>query len=264
MEQKRVVIVEDHEKMRDLLREIVEKESGLIVIGTAQNGIEACEQIRQLEPDVVLLDLIMPGMDGLGVLEEMKRCEFTHNSPKFIVVSAVGDERIIGEAFRLGASYYVMKPFDPKALISRIRSVIKGAEKTFYRVRRIPPYEELCSVEKKEIEAEIAEILRGIGVPVHVRGYAYLKTAINLALANKEMLQSVTGKLYPAVAEVFDTTGSRVERSIRHAIESAWDRSESSLREELFGYTIHNAKGKPTNSEFIALITDKLKIDFGW
>lgn len=264
MEQKRVMIVEDHEKMRDLLKEIVEKEGDLIVVGTAQNGIEACEQIRQLEPDVVLLDLVMPGMDGLGVLEEMKRCEFTHNFPKFIVVSAVGEEHVIGEAFRLGASYYVMKPFDPEALISRIRSVIKGVEKTFYCVRKIPPYEDLCSVEKKEIEAEIGEILRGIGVPVHVRGYAYLKMAISLSLVNIEMLQSVTGKLYPTVAEAFNTTGSRVERAIRHAIESAWDRSESSQREELFGYTIHKAKGKPTNSEFIALIADKLKMDFGW
>ena len=264
MEQKRVVIVEDHGKMRDLLTEIVEKDDDLTVVGTARNGIEGCERIRQLEPDVVLLDLIMPDMDGLGVLEEMNHCKFSERAPKFIVVSAVSEERVIKAAFRLGASYYVIKPFEPDALISRIKAVVKTGENPSHYTRKIPPYEDLCSVEKREIEAEIAEVLRRIGVPAHIRGYAYLKAAITLALTNMEMLQSVTRKLYRAVAESFNTTGSRVERSIRHAIESAWDRGESAQKEALFGYTIHKAKGKPTNSEFISLITDKLKMDFGW
>lgn len=264
MEQMKVMIAEKHEKMRRFLAEIVEKEDDLTVVGTAENGTEACEMIRRLEPDVVLLDLIMPGMDGLSVLEQMKSDKASEQSPKFIVVSAVSEDRVVGEAFRLGASYYVIKPFEPDALISRIKAVMRIDGTYFHHVKRISPYEDLSSVQRREMEAEIAEVLHKIGVPAHIRGYAYLKEAIVLALTNLEMLQFVTKKLYPAIAEKFGTTGSRVERSIRHAIESAWDRGEAGEKEELFGYTIHKAKGKPTNSEFIALVTDRLKMEFGW
>ena len=264
MKQMKVVIVEDHEQMRQFLTEIVEKDDELVVTGTARDGVEACDIIRSREPDIVLLDLIMPEMDGLGVLEQFQCSEFPEKRPKFIVVSAVSEEHMVGEAFRLGASYYVIKPFDPDALISRIKTAAEPGGKKFCHIKRISPYEDLDTIQKREIEAEISEILHRIGVPAHIRGYAYLKKAIMLSLTNLEMLQSVTRKLYPAVAESFDTTPSRVERSIRHAIESAWDRGESAEKEEMFGYTIHKAKGKPTNSEFIAMITDKLKMESAW
>ena len=264
MEQMKVMIAENHEQMRQFLAEIVESEESLTVVGTAKNGTEACEMIRRLTPDVVLLDLIMPGIDGLGVLEQIRSDKSLEQIPKFIVVSAVSEERVVEEAFHLGASYYVIKPFDPEALISRIKAVMKVNGVSFRHVKRISPYEDLSSVQRREMEAEISEILRRVGVPAHIRGYAYLKEAIVLALTNVEILQFVTKKLYPAIANKFGTTGSRVERSIRHAIESAWDRGESGEKEELFGYTIHKSKGKPTNSEFIALVADRLKIEFGW
>lgn len=264
MKRTKIVIVEDHEQMRQFLTEIVEKDDELTVAGTARNGVEACDTIRGREPDIVLLDLIMPEMDGLGVLEQFQADEFPETRPGFIVVSAVREEHMVREAFRLGASYYVMKPFDPDVLISRIKAAVRSGEKGVCHVKRILPYEDLDTVQSREIEAEIAEILHRIGVPAHIRGYVYLKKAIILSLTDLEMLQSVTKKLYPAVAEAFDTTPSRVERSIRHAIESAWDRGESAEKEELFGYTVHKAKGKPTNSEFIAMIADKLKMESGW
>lgn len=264
MEKMEVVIVEDHEQMRKMLMELVESDDSMEVAGVAEDGAEACELIRKLEPDVVLLDLIMPVLDGLGVLEQMRNTRFSERTPKFIVVSAVSEENMVGEAFRLGASYYVIKPFVPEVLISRMKAVMNTEKKEFCQIRRISPYEDILSVERREMESKIAEILHKVGVPAHIRGYIYLKEAILLALMDVEMIQSVTRKLYPAIAEKFETTGSRVERSIRHAIESAWDRGEAGEKEELFGYTIHKSKGKPTNSEFIALITDKLKMDFGW
>lgn len=264
MEKTKVMIVDDHEQMRTLLAEIVEQDDSLTVAATAADGAEAYRLICGMEPDVVLLDLIMPEMDGLTLLERLRADSGDRKCPKVIMISAVSEESMVREAFRLGVSYYMIKPFLPEVLLGRIKALMLPEEEKPGQSRKIFPCEDLRSPERREMETEIAQMLHRIGVPAHIRGYAYLKEAVAMVLEDVELLRSVTGKLYPALAEKFDTTGSRVERSIRHAIESAWDRGESDCKEELFGYTIHKAKGKPTNSEFIALIADKLKMDFGW
>ena len=257
------MIVEDHMQMRELLEELVEADDNLVVAGMASNGADGYEQIRKLNPDVVLLDLIMPGMDGLGVLEKLSNEETSEKRPKVIVVSAVSEERIITEAFRLGASYYVVKPFDREMLISRIKVVMEAERYPGCKMKWILPYEDLKALGNREVKIEITEILHRLGIPAHMKGYRYLKEAIRLVIESESILESVTGRLYPSIAAAFHTTSGRVERAIRRAIESAWDRGDCRVQEAVFGYTVHKEKGRPTNSEFIALIADWLKVGSG-
>ncbi|MEG0805570.1 MAG: sporulation transcription factor Spo0A [Lachnospiraceae bacterium] len=262
MEKLNVVIADDNERMVRLLEEIVNNDSEMGVVGTAKDGEEAYNLIKTKNPDVVLLDIVMPKLDGLGVLDKVNTDRCIKKHPAFIMISAIGQEKITEDAFRLGADYYIMKPFDNKMVISRIKDLKSRTESTSLGERKVHAFENHEDYKKRNLESDVTDIIHEIGVPAHIKGYQYLREAIIMAVNDMEKLNSITKILYPEIAKQFQTTPSRVERAIRHAIEVAWSRGKMDTIDDLFGYTINNGKGKPTNSEFIALIADKIRLEY--
>lgn len=262
MEKLNVAIADDNERMVQLLDEIVTSDEDLQVVGTAKNGVEAYEIIKHKQPDVVLLDIVMPKLDGLALLEKVKKDKSIRKCPSFIIISAVGQDRITEDAFNLGADYYIMKPFDNDMIINRIKStrVLRGMNAV--ESKKVGAYEKKSSAKPEDLESKVTNIIHEIGVPAHIKGYQYLREAIIMSVNDIEMLNSITKILYPTIAKKYQTTASRVERAIRHAIEVAWSRGKMDTIDELFGYTINNGKGKPTNSEFIALIADRIRLEY--
>lgn len=230
----------------------------LQVIGTAKDGEEAYHLIKEKEPDVVLMDIVMPKLDGLGVLERIRSEGTMKTRPTFLMISAVGNECITEDAFAKGADYYIMKPFDYTQIIDRIKSVRN--RRVIKDARQSVPAENAQGYTPQSLEEDVTEMIHEVGVPAHIKGYQYLREAIIMSVNNMDMLNSITKVLYPGIAKKYQTTPSRVERAIRHAIEVAWSRGKMDTLDDLFGYTISNGKGKPTNSEFIALITDKIRL----
>lgn len=262
MEKLNVAIADDNEKMVEVLGRMIEEDKDLTLVGKAHNGEEICNIIKEKEPDVVILDIIMPKVDGLSVMEKCSHDSSMKKPPAFIIVSAVGQERITEDAFNLGADYYMLKPFDNQMLLNRIKHVRRAGEKRMKEINRQPLREETPTYTKGNLEADVTNIIHEIGVPAHIKGYQYLRDAIILSVNDMEMLNSITKILYPTIAKRHQTTPSRVERAIRHAIEVAWSRGKMDTIDELFGYTVSNGKGKPTNSEFIALIADKIRLEY--
>ncbi len=261
MEKLNVAIADDNERMLKLLVDIVESDEAMNVVGTAKDGEEAYNVIKKQEPDVVLLDIVMPKLDGLGVLDRMNQDKVMKKHPAVIMISAIGQEKITEDAFNLGADYYIMKPFDNDMIINRIKKATKSTVLRGGESRKVSACETV-EEEKRDLEADVTKIIHEIGVPAHIKGYQYLREAIIMSVNDMEMLNSITKILYPTIAKKYQTTSSRVERAIRHAIEVAWSRGKMDTIDELFGYTIHNGKGKPTNSEFIALITDRIRLEY--
>ncbi|MGN0352025.1 MAG: sporulation transcription factor Spo0A [Roseburia sp.] len=262
MQKLSVAIADDNERMLRLLGDIIESDEELSVVGTAKDGEEAYNVIKSKEPDVVLLDIVMPKLDGLGVLDRVNHDKAIKKHPTFIMISAIGQEKITEDAFQLGADYYIMKPFDNDMVIDRIKYVRNQANVQRMEHRKINAYEKTTEIEPRNLESDVTEIIHEIGVPAHIKGYQYLRDAIIMSVHDMEMLNSITKILYPTIAKKYQTTPSRVERAIRHAIEVAWSRGKMDTIDEMFGYTIHNGKGKPTNSEFIALITDRIRLEY--
>ena len=260
MEKLSVAIADDNENMVRLLSDIVRKDNDLQVIATAKDGVEAYEMIRNKQPDVVLLDIVMPKLDGLGVIEKVRQDKNLKKHPNFIMISAIGQEKITEDAFLRGADYYIMKPFDRDMIVNRIKMVRHHENRKSFHMRRINPGENPEQLQKS-LESRVTDIIHEIGVPAHIKGYQYLRDAIIMSVNDIEMLNSITKILYPTIAKKYQTTASRVERAIRHAIEVSWNRGKMDTIDALFGYTINNGKGKPTNSEFIALIADKIRLE---
>lgn len=257
-----VGIADDNERMVEILDEILRRDEELQIVGVARNGEEACQMIKDKEPDIVLLDIIMPKLDGLTVMERIGQDTQIQKKPEFVVISAIGQERITEDAFLLGASYYIMKPFDHDMLLSRIQNLKTDRQKKRAEIRRVAPYETKMAYIERNLETDVTNMIHEIGVPAHIKGYQYLRDAIMMAVEDMNMLNSITKILYPTIAKNHQTTPSRVERAIRHAIEVAWSRGKMDTIDELFGYTVSVGKGKPTNSEFIALIADKIRLDY--
>ena len=262
MEKLNVAIADDNEKMLDLLGNLINEDQELELVGHASNGAEIYDIIKEKEPDVVLLDIIMPKVDGLTVMERVGKDANLKKHPAFIVVSAVGQEQITEDAFSLGANYYILKPFDNDMLLSRIKHIRQEKDGRKKDLRKVNAYENSTSYYERNLEADVTNIIHEIGVPAHIKGYQYLRDAIILSVNDMEMLNSITKILYPTIAKKHQTTPSRVERAIRHAIEVAWSRGKMDTIDELFGYTVSTGKGKPTNSEFIALIADKIRLEY--
>lgn len=256
----KVAVVDDNEKMCSLLEEILTNEEDIEVVGKAQNGLEGVKLIKEKEPDVVLLDIIMPQLDGLGVLEKIMNDNLIKKPPVFIMITAIGQEKITENALNLGAEYYIMKPFDNETIVRRVRQ-LKGRFELFKDRRRNSLLDNTPKLATRSLESEVTNIIHEIGVPAHIKGYQYLRDAIIMSINDMEILNSITKLLYPSIAKRYKTTPSRVERAIRHAIEVAWSRGKMDTIDQLFGYTINNGKGKPTNSEFVALIADKLRLE---
>lgn len=256
-----LVIADDNREFSQILFEFISSYEEFDVVGMAKDGMETLELIEDKRPDVLLLDIIMPHLDGLEVLERIKDLDERY-SPKVIILSAVGQDRITQKALKLGAEYYVVKPFNFEVFIKRLKEIsdIKANDQSVkedievYRTNNLPQ-------KKKSVEAKITEIIHEIGIPAHIKGYLYLREAINMVVENMEFLGAITKELYPRIAFKFNTTPSRVERAIRHAIEVAWTRGKVDTINKMFGHTVNNSRGKPTNSEFIALIADKLRLE---
>ena len=257
-----VAIVDDNERMIGLLDAILKTDKNIEVIGRGGDGVKALDIIRNQEPDVVLLDLIMPKLDGLEVMQQVNRDTSLKKRPAFIVISAIGQENITENAFSLGAMYYIMKPFENDMILRRIHQVTE--KQMLQPVHQIKgrTVEYVSEYREKNLEADVTNVIHEIGVPAHIKGYQYLRDAIIMSVEDKEVINSITKVLYPTIAKMNKTTPSRVERAIRHAIEVAWSRGKMDTIDELFGYTIHTGKGKPTNSEFIALIADKIRLEY--
>lgn len=265
-----ILIADDNRDFAETLVNHLSKEKDMEVIGVARDGKEAYEKAISTKPDVLLLDVIMPYLDGLGVLEKLSATNL-EKRPTCIMLSAVGQTKITQKAIGLGAEYYVVKPFDIEVLINRIRDIKNykptpnSTSTSCYMVKETKAkYIELNELDRKNqenLEALVTNVIHEIGVPAHIKGYQYLREAIMMVVKDIDVINQITKQLYPDIAEKYKTTPSRVERAIRHAIEVAWSRGKNDLVENIFGYTISAAKGKPTNSEFIAMIADKLRLE---
>ncbi|PZD93449.1 sporulation transcription factor Spo0A [Paenibacillus sambharensis] len=264
MQRIEVLLADDNREFTNLLSEYIAEQSDMTVSGVAYNGEEVLRLLEESRktPDILILDIIMPHLDGLGVLERLRDMNL-NPMPKIIMLTAFGQENITQKAVQLGASYYILKPFDMEILANRIRqlvgnpAVVSGSNYT----SSLPKSNVVPIAKGKNLDANITSIIHEIGVPAHIKGYQYLREAITMVYNNIEILGAITKTLYPAIAEKFKTTPSRVERAIRHAIEVAWTRGNIDSISHLFGYTINISKSKPTNSEFIAMVADKLRIE---
>ena len=252
-----VAIGDDNERILNYLEEMIENETDLTLVGKAKNGEEMYQIIQEKEPDIVLLDLIMPKMDGLCLMEEVRKNDSLKKYPQFIVITAVGQEQITEDAFRKGASYYIMKPFQNTTILNRIK-MIQNEVQAGYKTSNLVLQSKYAKEEN--LEALVTNMIHEIGIPAHIKGYHYLRDAIMMAVEDMDVLNAITKILYPTVAKRYQTTSSRVERAIRHAIEVAWNRGKLDILDDLFGYTVNNRKGKPTNSEFIALVADTIRL----
>lgn len=253
-----VAIADDNQRMVDMITKLLSQDDDIEVVASADNGEAAVEIIKESRPDVVLLDIIMPKLDGIGVLERIKEVP-AEKKPAVIMLSAMGQESVCEEAMELGASYFILKPFDSHMVIRKIK---QAKSQSGMASSLVPFREKNEKLTKNQLEIIITNMIHEIGVPAHIKGYQYLRDSIMMAVYDMDILNSVTKQLYPAIAEKFQTTSSRVERAIRHAIEVAWGRGKMDTIDALFGYTVHAGKGKPTNSEFIALIADKIRLEY--
>ncbi len=260
MEKIRVLTVDDNVRILELYDELLKNDSAVEHVGKAEDGIEAVKKIKELQPDVVLLDIIMPKLDGIGVLEQIRK-DTELKQPHVIVVTAIGQERVTESVFALGASYYIMKPFDSAVIMQRIHQVMGISTICNLEHNRLLG-QDVKIQNVNHLEMDVTDIIHEIGVPAHIKGYQYLRDAIMMSVDNSEMLNSITKMLYPSIAKRHKTTPSRVERAIRHAIEVAWSRGKTDTIDALFGYTVAGGKGKPTNSEFVALIADKIRLEY--
>lgn len=258
-----VAIADDNEKVLTMLDELLTNDGEINVVGKAQNGEQAYELIKSQNPDVVLLDLVMPGIDGLGVMDKVYTEKTDGKIPAFIVLSGIRSESVAENAMMSGAAYYMMKPFDNNTIINRVKQLGgRGCRRNDYQpAAPVRTAETAPTISGKNLEQYVTSVIHEIGVPAHIKGYQYLRDAILLCVNDMELLNSITKILYPEIAKKYETTPSRVERALRHAIEVAWSRGKMDTIYALFGYTINHGKGKPTNSEFIALIADKIRLE---
>ena len=262
----KILIADDNLDFVSTLITYFDTQSDVEIIATAKDGQEAFDKIISEKPQVVLLDVIMPHLDGLGVLEKLISSNV--ELPICIMLSAVGQDNVTAQAINLGAQYYILKPFKMDVLMKRIRELIEKPVQP-KPVIKMPTkdnkanYVEFNIQSSKEeiLEIKVTNIIHEIGVPAHIKGYQYLRDGIIMVVNNIEVINQITKQLYPDLAKKYKTTPSRVERAIRHAIEVAWNRGQLETVESIFGYTVNSNKGKPTNSEFIAMIADKLRLD---
>jgi len=250
-----ILMADDNREFCDAITSYLEKQPDMKVVDVAYDGQEAYQKIQALKPDIAIIDGIMPKLDGLGVLEKLNLNEAASYAPICIILSAITQDKITQKAMELGAEYYIAKPFDLDSLVLRIRQLKEQLKSPI----------QIGSRNQKNfavgLETKITGILHEIGVPAHIRGYHYMREAIMMAVEDLDILNYITKELYPTIAKKCNTTSSRVERAIRHAIEVAWSRGKVEVIDSMFGYTVSTHKGKPTNSEFIALIADRLRLE---
>lgn len=250
MNSTKILIADENTSSRAMLRDEL-KAQGFANIYEATNGEEALSFINSIMPEIVLIDVLLSKLDGIGVIRQA-RALLGENAPQFIAMTSLTNHNMLVEANNAGASMCMIKPINAESLAHHIENLIP----TTFAFATNEDYSE------NDIEAQVTKIIHQIGVPAHIKGYQYLRTAIILTVNDSDIINSVTKILYPTVAKKYQTTTSRVERAIRHAIEVAWDRGDVEVLNSYFGYTIQNNRGKPTNSEFIAMIADNLRLKY--
>ena len=259
MSKLKIAIADDNKELVRTMVTYFEKHPEVDIIWTANNGKVCLSMLEEQTPDVLLLDIIMPHLDGIAVLETLSTNAQTPDL-HIIMLTAFGQEDVMTQAASLGASYFMLKPFEFERLANQIFQVA-GTRKPIVPLSQqaeVPPTE---GVSQKVLDTTITGIIKEIGVPAHIKGYAFLREAIQMVYTDVDLLGSVTKVLYPEIAQKYNTTSSRVERAIRHAIEVAWNRGNYDVISKMFGYTVHHLKSKPTNSEFIAMIADKIRLE---
>ena len=282
MEKIRMIIADDNKVFRETISEYFKSSENISIVAECGDGKEAISLIEQMNPDVVVLNVIMPCLDGIGVLEHFDKGE-SLNTSKFIMVSSFSHEAIIQGAINLGASYFMIKPFDISTLAQRIK-IITADRRMYFIKNEFAEFEEATGTTgasflnittdeefavnsiinegkaRRTLEIEVTKLMHDIGIPAHIKGYQYIRDSIMMVINDQSVINSMTKVLYPYIAKQHHTTPSRVERAIRHAIEVAWNRGQIEIFNEVFGYSISNGRGKPTNGEFIAMIADRIRL----
>lgn len=253
MEKVSVLIADDNKAFADNLKEHLRTKDDIASVSVAYDGEEAYGMIMEVKPDIVLLDIIMPKRDGLSVMNKLATSHLA-KKPMCIALSVTGSERIMSACQDAGCEYFLLKPQTNEAIYDTIRSFGKKAGRTSFEV--------VAKEDAKsyDLESLVTEFIHELGVPAHIKGYQYVRTAIMMVVENMELLNYITKQLYPVIAKKYSTTSSRVERAIRHSIEVAWSRGRPETMNQIFGYTIDTGKGKPTNSEFIAMVADRIRL----
>ena len=256
-----VIVAENNLKDAYHLKLFLEKKEEIVEVRALSDGVQTLELIKELQPDIVILDTDLPNMTGMEVLRQIRQ-EEEALSTVFLFVSSKSSDNLVGEASRLNAAYYLLRPYHPESIYKRILKY-KGSKEQrgdlFWKEEEV---EKNQLVEENHLESDVTKIIRELGIPAHIKGYHYIRESIMLAVEDINILNYITKLLYPTIAKKYKTTSSSVERAIRHAIEVAFSRGQVELLEEMFGYTVNAGKGKPTNSEFIALIADKLRLEY--
>lgn len=253
-----VLLADDYQNFSEDLSQYLETQPDIQVVGKAYNGQEAYDKISSLSPDVVVMDMFMPQLDGLSVLKKINNSD-NPKKPVCIVTSISGSGNIMNNAISAGAAYYVLKPIREYNLFTDLIRDFAAKPKNTY----ISSSNTIMAQSKKEeydLETIVTNFIHELGIPAHIKGYQYIRTAIMMAVENMEVINFITKLLYPTIAKQYSTTASRVERAIRHSIEVAWNRGRPETMNEIFGYTIHTGRGKPTNSEFIAMVADRIRL----
>lgn len=253
-----IAIADDNADLVQMLESYFKQNDCIDVLFTANNGKICILKLAEQQPDVLLLDIIMPHLDGLAVLEQMYNDAKLNKIP-VIMLTAFGQDDVMMQAAKFGASYFMLKPFDFEQLEQKIVQVAKKEQPSKRQSILQPKGPE--KIDQHQLDTLITSMIKDIGVPAHIKGYGYLREAITMVYYDIEILGSITKVLYPEIAKKFNTTASRVERAIRHAIEVAWNRGNYEVISNMFGYTVTQVKSKPSNSEFIAMIADKLRIE---
>ena len=252
MNSTKILITDENNAARSTLRDEL-KSQGYSNVYEASNGEEALAMITTILPDIVIIDVLLSKLDGIGVIRQAKK-ELRDDAPIFIVTSIVSNHNMLVEANNAGASMCMIKPVNTESLVYHIENLLPND----FDILALSSE----NSSSNDLESQVTKIIHQIGVPAHIKGYQYLRTAIILTVNDSDIINSVTKILYPTVAKKYQTTTSRVERAIRHAIEVAWDRGDVEVLNSYFGYTIQNNRGKPTNSEFIAMIADNLRLKY--
>lgn len=250
MEHIRLMLADDNLTLRDTMRDYLSAQDGIILTRPASDGLEVLELIEHEKPDVLLLDIIMPRLDGLGVLRELAQRPVR---PKVIMLTALRSDDVIARAMELGASYYIVKPAEPGEVYEQIMAVSGSAAP----LRPAVPEQPASAYSRWSPDERVANLFLTIGIPAHIKGYQYLREAVRMVIEDRDIINRITKELYPGIAKRYGTSSSKVERAMRHAIEVAWNRGRLDTTNQLLGVNLFNERDKPTNGEFISLIAEK-------
>jgi two-component system, response regulator, stage 0 sporulation protein A len=250
----RVAIADDSSEVRSVLNHALGKTDYVEVVALCENGEQVLTVLKNQKIDLLILDIIMPYLDGMGVLEKIIDEHMT--MPEVIVLSSVGNEEVVQHMMQMGVRYYMVKPFKTELLVRRIESIVHGSSTTPPRI-----YERPHTNRERSLDETITSIFLTIGIPAHIKGYQFLRKGVKMVMEEPTIINAITKQLYPGIAKTYDTSASKVERAIRHAIEVAWSRGKIENINKIFGYNIYTKNDKPTNGEFIALVADKLSME---